>query len=120
MNTRDDVEQRLAIAEAEEQIDQMRLTHREREVLILRCRGCTIKHIAARLCISPHTVKNHITNVLDKLCPNRERGLGERADSYWICYLFGMCHAADVLPAYQIIQYSMTDHENPLDSPGVL
>ena len=43
------------------------LTRREVEVLQLVSEGSTDKEIAARLCISPRTVKNHMHNILDKL-----------------------------------------------------
>jgi PAS domain S-box-containing protein len=44
-----------------------KLTRREREVLALLTRGLTTKEIAETLSISPHTVRNHIQNILDKL-----------------------------------------------------
>lgn len=43
------------------------LSRREVEVLQLVSEGSTDKEIAARLCISPRTVKNHMHNILDKL-----------------------------------------------------
>ncbi|MDP2935134.1 MAG: response regulator transcription factor [Dehalococcoidia bacterium] len=43
------------------------LTRREIEVLQLVSEGSKNKEIAARLCISPRTVKNHMQNILDKL-----------------------------------------------------
>jgi DNA-binding NarL/FixJ family response regulator len=43
------------------------LTEREEEVLQLLADGLSNKHIAARLCISLSTVKNHVHNILEKL-----------------------------------------------------
>jgi two-component system nitrate/nitrite response regulator NarL len=43
------------------------LTPRERQVVALIDEGLSNKEIAARLCIEPGTVKNHVHNLLDKL-----------------------------------------------------
>jgi DNA-binding NarL/FixJ family response regulator len=43
------------------------LTDREREILKLLGAGNSTKAIAARLCISASTVRNHIHNILTKL-----------------------------------------------------
>jgi DNA-binding NarL/FixJ family response regulator len=43
------------------------LTDREREVLTLLVQGCDNGEIAARLFLSPSTVKNHVSAVLQKL-----------------------------------------------------
>jgi DNA-binding NarL/FixJ family response regulator len=43
------------------------LTRREREVLELMSEGLTNSAIADRLCVSVHTVRNHVGNVLSKL-----------------------------------------------------
>ena len=43
------------------------LTPREREVLELLARPCSTDEIAARLVISPHTVRNHVRNLTAKL-----------------------------------------------------
>lgn len=47
--------------------DHQELTRREREVLQLLSDGSTDKEIAATLCISRRTVKNHVHNILEKL-----------------------------------------------------
>lgn len=43
------------------------LTGREREILDLIARGETNAEIAQRLVLSPHTVRNHISNIFSKL-----------------------------------------------------
>jgi DNA-binding NarL/FixJ family response regulator len=43
------------------------LTEREREMLELIARGLGNDEIARRLALSPKTVRNHVTNVFDKL-----------------------------------------------------
>jgi DNA-binding NarL/FixJ family response regulator len=43
------------------------LTEREREILDLIARGETNSEIAQRLVLSPHTVRNHISNIFSKL-----------------------------------------------------
>ncbi len=61
------------------------LSAREREILGLLVAGCTDREIAARLHISPHTVKNHVTRLREKVgARNRtaavvalQRGVGE-------------------------------------------
>ena len=51
------------------------LSAREREVLACIAAGDSNKHIARALDISPHTVKRHVANILDKL------GLGSRGQA---------------------------------------
>ncbi|MDP9369463.1 MAG: helix-turn-helix transcriptional regulator [Chloroflexota bacterium] len=43
------------------------LSAREREILALLVAGCTDREIAARLHISPHMVKNHVTRLREKV-----------------------------------------------------
>jgi len=47
-----------------------RLTSREMDVLNLLVQGCSNREIADRLFISIHTVKNHITNIFQKIGVN--------------------------------------------------
>jgi len=44
-----------------------RLTPREREILSMLSRGAETRVIAAKLCISPTTVRNHVQHILNKL-----------------------------------------------------
>jgi len=43
------------------------LTNREREILALIAKGLTNNELAAKLVLSPKTVRNHITNIFSKL-----------------------------------------------------
>ncbi len=43
------------------------LTEREREVLTLIAQGCNNAEIAGRLVLSPKTVRNHVSNIFNKL-----------------------------------------------------
>ncbi len=43
------------------------LTEREREVLTLIAQGCNNADIAGRLVLSPKTVRNHVSNIFNKL-----------------------------------------------------
>ncbi len=43
-----------------------RLSGREQQVTALACLGCTNRQIAARLVLSPETVKSHLRSVLHK------------------------------------------------------
>jgi len=46
------------------------LTSREMDVLELLVQGCSNREISERLFISVHTVKNHITNIFQKIGVN--------------------------------------------------
>ena len=65
------------------------LTEREREILRLIAQGDNNAEIAARLVLSPKTVRNHVSNIFNKLqvadraqamLRAREAGLGGKAD----------------------------------------
>jgi DNA-binding NarL/FixJ family response regulator len=43
------------------------LTARERDILVMMSRGCSNKHIARALEISPETVKSHAKHIFSKL-----------------------------------------------------
>jgi DNA-binding NarL/FixJ family response regulator len=45
----------------------VRMTKREREIVLLIAEGLSNKDIAGRLTIAPYTVKNHVHNILEKL-----------------------------------------------------
>jgi DNA-binding NarL/FixJ family response regulator len=45
----------------------VRMTRREREIVLLIAEGLSNKEIAGRLTIAPYTVKNHVHNILEKL-----------------------------------------------------
>ena len=45
----------------------VRLTQRERQVLVFAVQGYTIRQIAERLFVSPKTVESHLLNVFEKM-----------------------------------------------------
>ena len=51
----------------EEHLETLELTMREMEILRLVAQGLSNKQIAGELCLSFHTVKNHVHNILEKL-----------------------------------------------------
>jgi DNA-binding NarL/FixJ family response regulator len=53
--------------EAPQELEAVRLTQRERQVIDLIAEGLANKDIAERLDIAVHTVKSHVHNVLEKL-----------------------------------------------------
>lgn len=62
------VEQSLNGPEGEKKIlDSVQMTQREKEVIELIAEGLTNKEIAQKLYISPHTIKSHVHNILEKL-----------------------------------------------------
>ena len=54
------------------------LSQREREVAAALARGDSTKRIAARLGISPHTVKEHVERACDKIGVSGRRALVAR------------------------------------------
>ena len=48
-------------------IDSIKMTKREREVIVLISDGCSNKEIAQALHLSTYTVKSHVHNILEKL-----------------------------------------------------
>jgi len=51
------------------------LSPREQDVAALTCLGCTNRQIAARLSLSPETIKTHVRNVLYKFDVNSKAEL---------------------------------------------
>ena len=51
-------------------LNEIKITPRDQQVLHLLVQGCSNKEIASHLNISPRTVKNHISSVLAKLGMN--------------------------------------------------
>jgi DNA-binding NarL/FixJ family response regulator len=51
-------------------IDSVQITQREKEVIELIANGLTNKEIAQKLHLSPHTIKSHVHNILEKLTLN--------------------------------------------------
>jgi two-component system NarL family response regulator len=61
------------------------LTFREMEILRLIADGLSNKQIASRLCLSLHTVKNHVHNLLEKLCADGRYGAVKYAyEKQWL------------------------------------
>lgn len=58
------------------------VSNREREVLILLAQGLSNREIAERLVISEGTVKNHVSNILDKLQAENRTQAAEIARKY--------------------------------------
>jgi DNA-binding NarL/FixJ family response regulator len=61
----------LACAREQWHHDELSLTGREVEIMVLLDQGLSNKEIARRLCIETATVKNHVHNILEKLHVHR-------------------------------------------------
>lgn len=62
------VKQSLNAPEGEKKIiESVQMTQREKEVIELIADGLTNKEIGQKLFISPHTIKSHVHNILEKL-----------------------------------------------------
>ena len=63
------LESLLSTAQAREEADELLgiLSQREREILYCLAEGMSRQDIADRFCLSPHTVRTHINNLLHKL-----------------------------------------------------
>jgi NarL family two-component system response regulator LiaR len=59
--------QELVLAASQPPVPGLDLTDREREVLALMVEGMNNTQIAAKLTVSPSTVKSHVSNILSKL-----------------------------------------------------
>lgn len=68
------------------------LTERETEILRLAASGIAVDEIAARLYVSPNTVKTHLTHVYAKL------GVRGRPDAIRAALHFGCLTPADICP----------------------
>lgn len=69
-----------------------RLTHREREVLVLLAHGLGSRAIADHLVLSEATVKTHLNRILTKL------GLHDRAGAVAVAYREGLVGPHDPMP----------------------
>lgn len=58
-------------------VEELHLTASERKVAVFLCKGLTYQKIADELCISYHTVKNHVQNIFSKCGVNSRYELYE-------------------------------------------
>lgn len=69
----------------EERLDVLTLTPRQMEVLRLIARGLGNEEIACRLQLSPHTVKNHVHNILERLgARDRAEAVANAYQRHWL------------------------------------
>jgi two-component system nitrate/nitrite response regulator NarL len=70
---------------SKETSDPTNLTAREMEILGLIAKGLSNKEIANQLCLSVHTVKNHVHHLLEKLSAKGRYAAVQRAyDKHWL------------------------------------
>lgn len=68
-----------------ERLDALSLTPRQMEVLRLIARGLGNEQIAERLGLSPHTIKNHVHNILDRLeARDRAEAVAHAYQRHWL------------------------------------
>jgi two-component system nitrate/nitrite response regulator NarL len=66
-------------------VESTNLTAREMEILGLIAKGLSNKEIANQLCLSLHTVKNHVHHLLEKLSAKGRYAAVQRAyDKHWL------------------------------------
>lgn len=69
----------------DEELDVLRLTPRQMEVLRLIAKGLGNERIAARLGLSPHTIKNHVHNILGRLdAKDRAEAVSHAYQRQWL------------------------------------
>lgn len=69
----------------DERLEVLTLTPRQMEVLRLIARGLGNEAIACRLGLSPHTVKNHVHNILDRLgASDRAEAVANAYQRHWL------------------------------------
>jgi DNA-binding NarL/FixJ family response regulator len=79
------IENAISISKPSSFMESVRLTKRERQVIVLIADGFTNKEIAQKLHLSTYTVKSHVHNILEKLSLSTRVQIAKHAhlsDSY--------------------------------------
>jgi two-component system response regulator DegU len=79
------IDHAINVSKPETIIESVRMTKRERQVIVLIAEGFTNKEIAQKLHLSTYTVKSHVHNILEKLALNTRVQIAKHArlaDSY--------------------------------------
>jgi len=79
------IEHAINVSKPQTVIESVRMTKRERQVIVLIAEGSTNKEIAQKLHLSTYTVKSHVHNILEKLALNTRVQIAKHArlaDSY--------------------------------------